>query len=180
MLDPQTIQALAATHDIQDFMAALLWQRRHNDLNGEVVARDLMANPDLWYSFWISTMMMTTPKYWDVQTWQFLLMLTQMAESMIYRRQCNDDRQIRYFSDTLYIMTEDLDTKIAPLVDFGEKWQADEVSVLTRKGVTGVKGIGEDDRDEFDFSEKVRKKLAECIPQGIKLRDAAIVSYWWD
>ena len=51
MLDPNKIQSIAESYSAQKLFAALVWQRRFNQFNGEEVIADLSNHPELWASF---------------------------------------------------------------------------------------------------------------------------------
>ncbi|HEY9801714.1 MAG TPA: hypothetical protein V6D25_15260 [Leptolyngbyaceae cyanobacterium] len=51
MLDLAKIQSIAQFYSPQELFAALVWQRRFNQFNGEEVITDLCAHTDLWTSF---------------------------------------------------------------------------------------------------------------------------------
>ena len=51
MLDLKRIETLAQNYNVQEMVAALVWQRRFNQFDGPEVITDLANHPDLWASF---------------------------------------------------------------------------------------------------------------------------------
>jgi hypothetical protein len=51
MLDLAKIQLIAQSYSPQELFAALVWQRRFNEFDGEEVITDLSNHPSLWASF---------------------------------------------------------------------------------------------------------------------------------
>ena len=56
MLDSNKIQSIAESYSAQELFAALVWQRRFNQFNGEEVIVDLSNHPELWASFIFTVM----------------------------------------------------------------------------------------------------------------------------
>ncbi|WP_242054862.1 hypothetical protein [Nostoc flagelliforme] len=51
MLDLGKIQSIAESYSPQELFAALVWQRRFNEFDGEEVITDLSSHRNLWASF---------------------------------------------------------------------------------------------------------------------------------
>ncbi|MEH1779320.1 MAG: hypothetical protein V7K67_29185 [Nostoc sp.] len=51
MLDLSKIQSIAKSYSPQELFAALVWQRRFNEFDGEEVITDLSNHRNLWASF---------------------------------------------------------------------------------------------------------------------------------
>lgn len=54
MLDLAKIEQIAQSYVPQELLAALVWQRRFNEFDGQEVMTDLAHHPDLWKSFLFS------------------------------------------------------------------------------------------------------------------------------
>lgn len=80
---------------------------------------------------------------------------------------------VAYPADTLYILTENQDTKVSQIVGLGKKWRADSVEVS--------------DGTNDDYSDKLKRYLRYRYEGALwdkdhlqDDRDAVVVSYWWD
>jgi len=104
MLDLAKIQLIAQSYSPQELFAALVWQRRFNEFDGEEVITDLCNHRNLWASF------LAMANY------------RPMPETSIIHF-------IAYPADTLYILAENQDTKVSELLDLGKKWRADSVDI---------------------------------------------------
>ena len=51
MLELNTIQSIAQSYSPQELFAALVWQRRFNEFDGQEVVTDLANHSNLWKSF---------------------------------------------------------------------------------------------------------------------------------
>ncbi len=170
MLDAQRVQHLAETYTSQEFFAALVWQRRFNLFDGPEVITDLANHPDLWESF-----LFTKPVYApDKHGLSFNGVVDTLLAMANYRPMPEESiiHFVQYPADTLYILTENRDTTVAQLIEFGKKWKADEVSAFD----------GSLEEDDWKFRNYVSMRLQDALwgKQSNEDRDAIIVSYWWD
>jgi hypothetical protein len=79
---------------------------------------------------------------------------------------------VNYPADTLHILTENQDTKVSQLVDFGKKWRADSVDVTD----------GMDENYSFRLKRQLRYRFEGALWGEDKQRDrdGVVISYWWD
>lgn len=166
MLDLAKIQAIAQTYSPQELFAALVWQRRFNEFNGEEVITDLSHHSQLWKSF-----LFTKPVYADDGELSYAELVTTLLAMANYlpMPQSSMIQFVPYPADTLYVLTQNQDTIVSQLLDLGKKWRADSVEVT-------------DDANEV-YGWRLRRglrSLAKQSPHRWEHRDAAIVAYWWD
>lgn len=170
MLDSTKIQFIAQSYSAQELFAALVWQRRFNQFNGEEVIVDLASHSDLWASF-----LFTKPIFAPDQDGLSFSGVLDTLLAMANYRLMSEHRDVSsfiYAADTLYILTENQDTIVSQLMDLGKKWQADSVEVT--------------DGTNEDYGWKLQRRLRSRLEEALFVepsepsRDAAVVSYWWD
>lgn len=170
MLELTKIQTIAESYSPQELFAALAWQRKFNNFDGEQVIRDLSQNNDLWESF-LFTKPIFAP---DENGLSFSGVIDTLAAMANYRPMPETSfiNFVAYPADTLYVLTENQDTKVSQLVDLGKKWQADSVEVTD----------GTDTQYTYRLKRMLRYRFEEALWGNEKKeqRDAVIVSYWWD
>jgi hypothetical protein len=168
MLDLTKIQLIAQSYSPQELFAALVWQRRFNAFYGDKIITDLSQHRDLWASF-LFTKPIFAP---DDNGLSFGGVIDTLVAMANYRPMPDSSiiHFVAYPADTLYILTENQDTKVSALVDFGKKWRADSVEVS--------------DGTNEEYSERLKRRLRyryeEALWSGEQSRDAVVVSYWWD
>ena len=170
MLDPSKIQSLAQSYSAQELFAALVWQRRFNEFNGEEVITDLCCHQDLWASF-LFTKPIFAP---DKDGLSFGGLLDTLLAMANYRPMppTSTLHFIAYPADTLFILTENQDTIVSQLMDLGKKWKADSIEVTDGK--------------DSEFGWKLQRRLRSRLEFGLfgqenqQSRDALVISYWWD
>jgi hypothetical protein len=170
MLDLTKIQSIAQTYSPQELFAAMVWQRRFNEFDGSRVITDLSNHSDLWESFLFSKPIFAS----DPDGLSFSGVIDTLLAMANYRPVPSGSiiHFIAYPADTLYILSENQDTKVSQLLDLGKKWQADSVEIT--------------DGMNSDYSSKLQRRLRIRLQQGLDLdatqpfRDAVVVSYWWD
>lgn len=170
MLDIAKIEQIAHSYVPQELFAALVWQRRFNEFDGQQVITDLAHHPDLWKSF-----LFTKPIYApDKDGLSFNGVLDTLLAMANYRPMPETSmiHFIPYPADTLYILTENQDLIVAQLVELGKKWLADSVDVCD--------GSSEEEEWEFRDYVSIRLKRALWGEDFKRDRDAVIISYWWD
>jgi hypothetical protein len=170
MLDLAKIQLIAQSYSPQELFAALVWQRQFNQFDGEQVITDLSQHTDLWASF-LFTKPIFAP---DENSLSFSGVVDTLLAMANYRPM--PETSIIHFTaypaDTLYILTENQDTKVSQLLDLGKKWQADSVDV--------------NDGTNEDYSLQLKRRLRTRLEGALwgedvhQDSDAVIVSYWWD
>lgn len=170
MLDLFKIEQIAQSYMPQELFAALVWQRRFNEFDGQEVITDLAHHPALWKSF-----LFTKPIYApDKDGLSFNGVLDTLLAMANYRPMPETSmiHFIPYPADTLYVLAENQDLIVAQLVDFGKKWRADSVDVCD----------GSSEEEEWEFRDYVSTRLRKALwGEDLKRdRDAVIVSYWWD
>ncbi|MEH2251095.1 hypothetical protein [Nostoc sp.] len=170
MLDLAQIQSIAQSYSPQELFATLVWQRRFNEFDGEQVITDLSNHRDLWASF-LFTKPIFAP---DENGLSFGGMVNTLLAMAHYRSMPETSiiHFIAYPTDTLYVLTENQDTKVSELLDLGKKSRADSVEVSD--------GANED--YGFRLKRRLRTRLeralwGEDVHQDC---DAVIISYWWD
>ncbi|WP_414756522.1 hypothetical protein [Anabaena sp. CCY 9910] len=170
MLDLTKIQLIAQSYSPQELFAALVWQRQFNRFNGEQVITDLASRTDLWASF-LFTKPIFAP---DENGLSFSGVIDTLLAMANYRPM--SEASIIYFvaypADTLYILTQNEDTKVSQLLDLGKKWQADSVEVTD----------GTNEEYAFGLQRRLKTRLeggllGENVQQD---SDAVIITYWWD
>ncbi|AFY35986.1 hypothetical protein [Calothrix sp. PCC 7507] len=170
MLDLAKIQSIAQSYSPQEIFAALVWQRQFNEFDGKEVITDLSKRTDLWASF-LFTKPIFAP---DENGLSFGGVIDTLLAMANYRPMPETSiiHFIAYPADTLYIITENQDTKVSELLDLGKKWRADSVEVTD--------GTNED--YSFRLQRRLKTRLEGSLwGQDIRQdRDAVIVSYWWD
>jgi hypothetical protein len=127
MLDLTTIQAIAESCQPQELFAALVWQRRFNHFNGKEVITDLVHSPHLWRSFLFSKSILSS----DHESLTFSGLVDSLLMMANY---CPTPETylvdfVRYPADTLYILAEKQDQKVAQLLKLGRKWRSDATHV---------------------------------------------------
>jgi hypothetical protein len=170
MLDLTKIQSIAQTYSPQELFAALIWQRQFNEFDGSQVITDLSNHPDLWESFLFSKPIYAS----DPDGLSFSGVIDTLLAMANYRPVPSGSiiHFIAYPADTLYILSENQDTKVSQLLDLGKKWQADSVEIT--------------DGTNSDYSSRLQRRLRMRLLEGLDLdatrpfRDAVVVSYWWD
>lgn len=170
MLDLDKIQSIAQSYSPQELFAALVWQRRFNEFDGEEVITDLSQHTDLWASF-----LFTKPIFpSDKNSLSFSGVVDTLLAMANYRPMPETSiiHFIAYPADTLYILAENQDTKVSQLLDLGKKWRADSVEVSD--------GTNED--YGWQLQRRLRTRLEGALwgKEAQRDRDAVIVSYWWD
>jgi hypothetical protein len=179
MLDLAKIQLIAQSYSPQELFAALVWQRRFNQFDGEEVITDLSQHPSLWASF-----LFTKPIFAaDEDGLSFGGVIDTLLAMANYRPMPETSiiHFVAYPADTLYIVTENQDTTVSQLLDLGKKWQAHSVEVC--------------DGTNEDYSLRLKRRLRARLQDGLygenvgrdacggvrsAHRDAVVISYWWD
>jgi hypothetical protein len=170
MLNLTKIQTLAQEYSPQELFAALVWQRRFNQFNGEEVIKDLSQNSHLWASFLFTKPIFAPDEHGLsfgglVDTLLAMANYRPMPESSIIHF-------VAYPGDTLYILTENQDTIVSPLLDLGKKWRADSVDIT--------------DGNNEEYGLRLQRRLQMRLQGGLESesfweqRDAVVISYWWD
>ena len=170
MLDLAKIQLIAKSYFPQELFAALIWQRRFNEFDGEEVITDLSNHPSLWASF-LFTKPIFAP---DENGLSFGGVIDTLLAMANYRPMPETSiiHFIPYPADTLYILTENQDTVVSQLLDLGKKWRADSVEVSD----------GSNEEYGLRLKRRLRARLegalwGEDVRQD---RDAVVIAYWWD
>lgn len=165
MLNLSKVQKIAESYFSQELFAALVWQRKFNDFDGEKVVTDLSKNPNLWKSF-----LFTRPIFpLDKDGINFI----GMVDILVSMASCHSVsiENIRSFAaypaDTILVLAENKDTIVTQLMDFGKTWKADSVEII-------------DSNNKECFMLEYRLKRALLSYEKNSRRDAVIVSYWWD
>jgi hypothetical protein len=170
MLDLAKIESIAQSYSPQELFAALIWQRKFNQFNGEQVITDLALRTDLWASF-LFTKPIFAPDEHGLSFGGVIDTLLAMAN---YRPMPETSiiHFVAYPADTLYILTENQDTKVCELLDFGKKWHADSVEIAD----------GTNEEYSFRLKRQLRARLQGAFwSQDIHQDgDAVVVCYWWD
>ncbi|ACK70869.1 hypothetical protein PCC7424_2451 [Gloeothece citriformis PCC 7424] len=128
MLELEKIKLISQSYTPQELFAALVWQRQFNDFDGEEVIKDLGENPSLWASFLFSRPIFAP----DKDGLSFSGMVDTLLAMANYRPMPPSSiiHFVAYPADTLYILSENQDTIVSKLLDFGKKWKADAVEVI--------------------------------------------------
>ncbi|MBW4692611.1 MAG: hypothetical protein KME27_12685 [Lyngbya sp. HA4199-MV5] len=170
MLDLGKIEQIAQSHSPQELFAALVWQRRFNEFDGQEVITDLAHHPDLWQSFLFSKPIYAPDKH----GLSFNGVLDTLLAMANYRPMPETSVMhfIPYPADTLYVLAENQDMIVAQLMDLGKKWRADVVDVCD----------GTSEAADWKFRDYVAMRLKEALwgESFENDRDAVIISYWWD
>ncbi|EDX71588.1 hypothetical protein MC7420_5213 [Coleofasciculus chthonoplastes PCC 7420] len=170
MLDLAKIKLIAQSYSPQELFAALVWQRRFNEFDGEEVITDLAKNSSLWASF-----MFTKPIFApDENGLSFGGVIDTLLAMANYRPMPETSilRFVAYPADTLYILAENQDTIVSQLLDLGKKWRADSVDIT--------------DGTNEDYTWRLKRRLMARLEAGVsdqemqRDRDAVVMSYWWD
>ena len=170
MLNLANIQTLAQQYSPQELFAALVWQRRFNEFNGEEVVRDLSQHSHLWASF-----LFTKPIFAPDENGLSFGGLVDTLLAMANYRPMPESSTIHFVAypgDTLYILTENQDTIVSQLLDLGKKWRADSVDITD----------GNNEEYGLRLGRQLRMRL-EAGLEGESLwqqRDAVVITYWWD
>jgi len=170
MLDLAKIHSIAQSYSPQELFAALVWQRRFNRFNGEEVITDLSQHPNLWVS-----LLFTKPIFAsDPDGLSFSGVIDTLIAMANYRPMPETSiiHFVAYPADTLYILTENLDTTVSQLLDLGKKWRADSVDVYD----------GTSEEYGLRLKRRLLARLTEAFDDesGKQVRDAVVISYWWD
>lgn len=170
MLDLSTIQAIAQSYSPQELFAALVWQRQFNEFDGQEVIQDLSIHRHLWASFLFSKPIFAP----DEKGLSFGGVIDTLLAMANYRPlpETSIIQFIPYPADTLYILTENQDTKVSQLLDLGKKWRVDSVDVCD----------GLNDEYGWQLKRQLRSRLGGSL-SGEDVwhqRDAVVISYWWD
>ncbi|MBN3907138.1 MAG: hypothetical protein HWQ35_11420 [Nostoc sp. NMS1] len=170
MLDLTKIQLIAQSYSPQELFAALIWQRRFNQFDGEQVITDLCGHTDLWASF-LFTKPIFAPDETGLSFGGVIDTLLAMAN---YRPMPETSiiHFVAYPADTLYILSENQDTKVSKLLDLGKKWHADSVEITD----------GTNEEYSLKLQRRLRTRLQGAL-WGNNVQhdcDAVIVTYWWD
>jgi hypothetical protein len=168
MLDLTTIQAIAQSCEPQELFAALVWQRRFNNFNGKDVITDLVHSSDLWRSFLFFRSIHLSDH--DSLTFSGLV-----DSLLVMANYCPTPETylvdfVRYPADTLYILAERQDKKVAQLLELGKKWRSDAIEVY-----------GDDRVEDKGFAQDVSQQLRRKLWGNFfgKAKDAVLVTYWW-
>lgn len=167
------IKSIADSYTPQEMFAALVWQRRFNDFDGEQIITDLYNNSDLWRSFLFAQGIYAK----DSESLSFTSMINTLLAMANWRPMPETSfiRFIRYPADYLYVLTENESVTVSKLIDLGKKWQADSVEIV--------------DRSNKEYGKYVEWKLRECLikPHLTQLNqpncdrtDGVVIVYWWD
>lgn len=170
MLDIAKVEQIAQSYIPQELIAALVWQRRFNQFDGQEVITDLAAHPDLWKSF-----LFTKPIYAPDQDGLSFNGLLETLLAMANYRPMPETSMIHFIpypADTLHILAENQDMTVVQLVDLGKKWRADSVDVCD----------GSREEEDWKFRDYVSIRLQGALwgEDFRRDRDAVIISYWWD
>ncbi|MGK7947722.1 MAG: hypothetical protein AB4368_02660 [Xenococcaceae cyanobacterium] len=171
MIDLNKVKTLAESYSAQELFAALVYQRgKFNNFDGEEVITDLVNRPDLWCSFLFAKAIYAP----DADGISFALLIDTLVAMANHQIQpaFRNMLFIEYPADTLYILTENQDTKICRLLDFGKKWQADSVEV--------VDGNTEVDTEETKWRKYIRLNNTLFKESCWDRQDGVVVTYWWD
>ena len=170
MLDLAKIQSIAQSYSPQELFAALVWQRRFNEFDGEEVITDLSKHTDLWASFLFTKPIFAT----DENGLSFGGVIDTLVAMANYRPMPESSiiHFVAYPADTLYILAENQDTKVSQLLDLGKKWRADSVEVSD----------GTNDEYSYQLKRRLRYRYEGALwgEDNQRDRDAVVVSYWWD
>ncbi len=169
MLNIAKIEQIAQLYSAQELFAAMVWQRRFNEFDGQEVITDLASHPKLWNSF-----VFTKPIYApDKNGLSFNGLLDTLLAMANYRPMPETSmiHFIPYPADTLYVLAENQDAIVAQLIDLGKKWRADSVDVCD--------GINNDEDSDRDYV-SIRLQKALWGEDFKRDRDAVVISYWWD
>lgn len=169
MLNLAKIEQIAQSYSPQELFAAMVWQRRFNEFDGQEVITDLASHPNLWESF-----VFTKPIYAPDKNGLSFNGVVETLLAMANYRPMPETSMIHFIpypADTLYVLAENQDAIAAQLIDLGKKWRADSVDVCD--------GISKDEDLDRDYiSIRLRKALwGEDFKRD---RDAVVISYWWD
>ena len=169
MLNLAKIEQIAQSYSPQELFAAMVWQRRFNEFDGQEVITDLASHPNLWESF-----VFTKPIYAPDKNGLSFNGVVETLLAMANYRPMPETSMIHFIpypADTLYVLAENQDAIAAQLIDLGKKWRADSVDVCD-----GINKNEDLDRDYISI--RLRKALwGEDFKRD---RDAVVISYWWD
>ncbi len=170
MLDLAKIQSIAQSYSPQEIFAALVWQRRFNQFDGEEVITDMSKHRDLWASF-LFTKPIFAP---DENGLSFGGVVDTLLAMANYRPMLDSSiiHFVAYPADTLYILAENQDVKVSRLLDLGKKWRADSVDVSD----------GTNEEYSFKLKRRLRTRYEGALwgQDTSQVSDAVVVSYWWD
>lgn len=169
MLNLAKIQSLAQSYSPQELFAALVWQRRFNEFDGEEVITDLSENPSLWASF-LFTKPIFAP---DERGLSFSGLLDTLLAMANYHPMPESSiiHFIPYPADTLYLLTENQDTIVSQLLDLGKKWRADSVDITD----------GTNSEYGWRLQRQLRARLESSLwTEDRREADAVVIAYWWD
>ena len=173
-LDLEKVKRISENYTVQELFAALVWSRRFNDFDGQQIMTDLVAHPELWRSFLFSKPIFAPDEHG--------LSFSGLVEALIALAEANvvtpapGWRYVPYPADTLFVLTVNQEVTVSQLVDFGRKWQADEVNVLTAPSQALVEG------SESSWYERIVLSKLKYYDDDYGAKQptgAAIVQYWW-
>ena len=167
------IKSIAQSCTPQEMFAALVWQRRFNNFNGEQIVTDLYDNPSLWHSFLFSKGIYAK----DSESLSFTSMVDTLLAMANWRPmpEMSPIRFVAFPADNLYVLAENESMLVSKLIDLGKKWQADSVEVV--------------ERNNEEYGNYIGLKLRECLIEPHKTRlnqpncdryDGVVLIYWWD
>ena len=169
MLNLAKIEQIAQSYSPQELFAAMVWQRRFNEFDGQEVITDLASHPNLWESF-----VFTKPIYAPDKNGLSFNGVVETLLAMANYRPMPETSMIHFIpypADTLYVLAENQDAIVAQLIDLGKKWRADSVDVCD--------GINNDEDSDRDYV-SIRLQKALWGEDFKRDRDAVVISYWWD
>ena len=167
----ENIRSIAQSGSPQELIAALLYQQEHNSLNEEEIVNDLIAHPDLWYSFFYSRPMYAQRDYGI--GFSLLAELLLHMSNYQYVKTYNS-----YLGDNLFILTEDNEVIISQLLDLGKKWKVDEVYTVKSCEFNSMYKNNFEPGIDIPRSWKLKQSLIN--KKGEEKIDGAVVCLWWD
>lgn len=133
-LDLARVQHLKNSYSVQEMFAALVWESKYNEFDGEKILTTLNEHPDLWLSF-----IFTRPIYApDKRGLGFGGAVMDTLLAMANNAATPEDgtaHWLDYPADSIYILTRNQDDIVSKLVDFGKEWEADSTTVWTHSTV---------------------------------------------
>lgn len=168
MLNLDNVQSIAQSYTPQELFAALVWQRRFNEFDGQEIITDLAAHPHLWRSF-----LFTKPIYAPDESGLSFCGVVETLLAMANYRPMPETSMVQFIpypADTLYVLSENQDLIVSQLMDLGKKWRADSVDVSD----------GSSEEEDWEFQSYVALRLRRGLRSKNLKRDAVILSFWWD
>lgn len=165
MLDLDNVSQIAS-YSTQEIIAALIWQRRFNHFDGEVVVKDLAKYSAFWSSF-VFTRPVYIPDATGLGMRNLVEILRQMAQTQ--QRSSFDNS---YLADTLYVLARQDAATITQLLSLGKKWQADSVELI--------------DSERTTYSRRLQQQLARRLKRSLLVGsdrqkvDGVVICFWWD